>query len=179
MEDNQQFAVTYKMTRWDYAAMSRAINRKPWSRGVIMIAVWLLVVWGLLAAMIHVYNPVYMARAIFAVSAENWPLAVLFIVAILCSFFPHWIGWALSFAYYKSIASADLTATLTMNDKGVDVTSSLGDSTLPWTSIKRVIVERDYMFLPISKRESFIMPRRAFSSDNEFNAACQFAREKV
>jgi hypothetical protein len=71
--------------------------------------------------------------------------------------------------YCRQIASANATITLALSDDAVGVKSSVADSTVPWTTVKRVIRENSYLMLPISKREAFILPRRSFDSDKCFN----------
>ncbi|KAB1122132.1 YcxB family protein [Neorhizobium galegae] len=68
---------------------------------------------------------------------------------------------------------------MTLTDETVGGESSVGDTKAPWATVKRIIREKGYLFLPISKREAFILPRRGFASDTQFDAAWQFATARV
>ncbi|MGR9059432.1 YcxB family protein (plasmid) [Rhizobium leguminosarum] len=68
---------------------------------------------------------------------------------------------------------------MTLSDDAVRVTSRVADSTVPWTSVKRVIREKSYLMLPISKREAFILPRRGFETEERFNDAWRYASKQI
>ena len=91
----------------------------------------------------------------------------------------HWLAWGASFLYYRQIASADATITISMNDDAIRVRSDVADSTVPWATVKRIIREKDYLMLPISKREAFILPRRSFENQKHFEDAFHYANEKI
>ncbi len=59
----------------------------------------------------------------------------------------HWIALGTSFLYYRQIASADTTITVTLYDDAIRVWSSVADSSAPWATVKCVIREKDYLML--------------------------------
>lgn len=178
MQNGRKFHIAYTMTPWDYAAMTRAVTHRPWQRRMITLALWLFSVWCLLVLFTDGFNPITMIRAIIAGNSWPWILAIMTGV-LLYTVASHWIAWAISFAYYKELASADATITMTLTDEAVSGESSVANTKTPWTTVTRIIREKDFLFLPISKREAFILPRRGFASDMEFDAAYRFATERV
>jgi hypothetical protein len=175
MQADVKFQITYTMTSWDYAAMTRAITRRPWQRSILTLVLWLFSVWCVLALFNGIYNPAVMVQAILASRSSLWILAALFFVVLTFSMFSHWFAWAISFLYYRQLASADATITMTLTDAAIEGNSSVAEAKVPWVTVKRVIRERDHLFLPISKREAFILPRRGFRSDADFDEASRYA----
>ncbi|MDP9734968.1 UNVERIFIED_ORG: hypothetical protein QE446_005111 [Rhizobium sp. SORGH_AS260] len=167
MLDEPKYQITYTLTAWDYAAMARALTRRPWHRSVITLALWLLSVWCLLVFFTDLYNPVTLINVIAESSFWLWLPTCLLVVALL-SLATHWLAWGASFLYYGQIASADATITISLSDEAVRVRSSVADSIVPWATVKRIIREEHYLMLPISKREAFILPRRSFKTQNSF-----------
>lgn len=178
MQADRKFQITYTLTPWDYAAMTRAITRRPLQRSAVTLALWLFSVWCLLVLFTEIFNPITMVRAIFTSGSPFWVLAVLCIV-VLFSVFSHWFAWAVSFFYFRQLASAGVTITMALTNEIVEGNSTVADTRAPWATVKRIVRERDYLFLPISNREAFILPRRGFASDTEFDAACRYAAERI
>ncbi|CDZ34662.1 Hypothetical protein NGAL_HAMBI1145_24470 [Neorhizobium galegae bv. officinalis] len=175
MQADRKFQITYTMTPWDYAAMTKAIARRPWQRGVLTTLLWLFSVWCLVALFTDTYDPVVMAQAILASRQSLFISAGLLVAVFTFSIFSHWFAWAISFLYYPQLASADATITMTLTDTAIEGNSSVGDTKTPWLTVKRVIRERDHLLLPISKREAFILPRRGFQSNADFDEASRYA----
>jgi hypothetical protein len=135
-------------------------------------------IWCLLVLSTDEYNPLTMARAIVDSGSTLWMLGLLAVI-LLFSLGTHWLSWVVSFLYYRQIASADATITVALNDDAIRVSSSVADSTVPWTTVKRTICERDYLMLAISKREAFVLPRRSFESQERFDDACRYATGRL
>jgi hypothetical protein len=178
MQNEPKYQITYTLTRWDYAAMARALTRRPWHRSIVTMVLWLLSVWCLLVLFTDLYNPVTMINAVAENSSWLWLPACLLIVAFF-SLATHWLAWGASFLYYRQIASADATITISLDDDAIRVRSHVADSTVPWATVKRIIGEKDYLMLPISKREAFILPRRSFENQMHFEDAFHYANEKI
>ncbi len=182
MQAERKFQITYTMTPWDYAVMTKAITRRPWQGGVLTTVLWLFSVWCLLALFTDTYDPVVMAQAILASRRFQLISAGLLVAVLTFSIFSHWFAWAISFLHYRQIASANATVTMTLTDTAIEGNSSVADTKAPWLTVKRVIRERDHLFLPISKREAFILPRRGFQSNaDEVSryAAAQFLGSRM
>ncbi|MEY9380458.1 hypothetical protein ABIA10_006391 [Rhizobium leguminosarum] len=178
MHTDPRFKITYTLTAWDYAAMARALTRRPWQRSIVTVVLWLFSVWCLLVFYTDLYNPVTMVSVVVESGSWLWVFGCIGLVALL-SLATHWLAWGASFLYYRQIASANATITMTLSDDAVRVTSSVADSTVPWTTVKRVIREKSYLMLPISKREAFILPRRGFETEESFNDAWRYASKQI
>lgn len=178
MTAERAFEITYTMTSRDYAAMTRIVMRRPLWRSLIVFVLWVVAVWCLVAYSTGVFNPVLLVKAIVA-SGQGWFFAIVLTLVALATFLSQWLMWAISFVYYRQLASADATITMGLTEQGVEGDSSIADMKAPWTTVKRVIRTNEYLFLPISRRESFILPRRAFESDGQFEAAYRFAEAHV
>lgn len=173
-----QHQITYTLNARDYAAMTRELTRRPLWRGAVMLGIMLVGVWCLVAYSTGVYDPLLIAQGIHRSGALPWFLGGMG-AAVLLAVSSHWFAWAISFLYYRQLASADAVITLGLADDGIHATSSVANTDLPWASIKRVVRTRAHVFLPISRREALIMPRRAFASDAAFEDATRYARERM
>lgn len=178
MQAEPTFQITYTLTAWDYAAMARALTRRPWHRSIVTVVLWLFSVWCLLVFFTDLYNPLIMINAVADSSSWLWLPAGLVVVALV-SLATHWLAWGASFLSYRQIASADATITISFNDDAIHVKSNVADSTVPWASVKRIIREKDYLMLPISKREAFILPRRSFENQKRFEDAFRYASAQI
>ncbi|WP_276121875.1 YcxB family protein [Pararhizobium qamdonense] len=178
MPNESKYQITYTLTAWDYAAMARALTRRPWHRSIITLVLWLISVWCLLVLFTDLYNPVTMINAIAENGSWLWLPACLLVVAFF-SLGTHWLAWGASFLYYRQIASADATISISLSDDAIRVKSNVADSTVPWATVKRVIREENYLLLPISKREAFILPRRGFETQDSFEDAFRYVTEKI
>lgn len=170
MQTEPDFKITYTLTAWDYAAMARALSRRPWQRSIVTMVLRLFSVWCLLVFFTDLYNPMAMVIVVAEDDSWLWICGCLVLVAAI-SLGTHWLAWAASFPYYRQIASTDATISLTLSEDAIRVRSSVADSTVPWAMVKRIIEEKDYLMLPISKREAFILPRRGFESEQRFKDA--------
>lgn len=178
MQAEPKYQITYTLTARDYAAMARALTRRPWQRSIVTMVLWLVSVWCLLAFFTDVYNPITMINDVAESSSWIWlPTSLVFVT--LLSLATHWLAWGASFLYYRQIASADATITVSLSDDTIQVRSNVADSTIPWATVKRIIREKDYLMLPISKREAFILPRRGFATQKRFEDAFRYASEKI
>lgn len=95
MQTEPKFQITYTLTAWDYAAMARALTRRPWQRSIVTMALWLFSVWCLLVFFTGLYNPVTMVSAVTDVSSWLWILASVVVVTLLF-LATHWLAWAAS-----------------------------------------------------------------------------------
>lgn len=50
---------------------------------------------------------------------------------------------------------------------------------VPGATVMRVVREKSYLMLPISKREAFILPRRSFENEEYFNEPCWYASKQL
>jgi hypothetical protein len=68
--------------------------------------------------------------------------------------------------------------TFVVRDAGFEIISSLGHSEINWPVFARIVRKGDRLFLFVTKGSAYIVPRRAFDSDAEFEAFSVSARER-
>jgi len=69
-------------------------------------------------------------------------------------------------------------STFVVRDDTFQILSSTGDLSLPWTSILSTRRMDERLFAFISRYAAYIIPRRAFGSDAEFDAFIAFVEER-
>ena len=77
-------------------------------------------------------------------------------------------GWLwLKFARRRPLHGPQTYALLS---DGVQISAEKGKTEIPWTSLHHVTCEEGRLFLFLAERLAFVVPRRAFDSDAEFEA---------
>ncbi len=92
MPDEPNYQITFTLTAWDYAAMARALTRRPWHRSIVTMVLWLFSVWCLLVFFTDLYNPITMINDVAESSSWLWLPACLLVVALV-SLATHWLAW--------------------------------------------------------------------------------------
>lgn len=67
---------------------------------------------------------------------------------------------------------------LSLSEPGVNVVNSDFQSLVSWSGIKRVVGSKERLFLFISSTMAFIVPRRVFETDAEFQGWVEFAKDR-
>ena len=80
---------------------------------------------------------------------------------------------------FKRFALADKEVTISLDETGVTWTGGGLSGACPWANVKWIVETKDRLFLFISKVEAVVLPRRAVSSDREFQALAAYAREHI
>lgn len=124
MRAEPKYQITYTLKARDYAAMARALTRRPWQRSIVILVLWLFSVWCLLVFFTDVYNPVTMINDIAESSFWFWLPTCLLLVALL-SLATHWLAWGASFLYYRQSAPARATITVHLSDDAIQVKSNV------------------------------------------------------
>ncbi|WP_445541615.1 YcxB family protein [Agrobacterium sp. DKPNP3] len=159
--------------------MTRVLTKRSLARNSLAFVLWLFSLWYLIGLLTDIVNPKLMATFLYASSFYFWIFLAIIAVSILLSFFNHWLAAGISFFYFRQIASAGATLTLTMSEGGVESQSEVAKVKFPWRAVKRIIHEGNYLIMAISRREAIIFPRRGFNTDSEFEAAYQFAADRL
>ncbi|MFP3802294.1 hypothetical protein, partial [Paraburkholderia sp. SIMBA_027] len=60
MQIEPEYKITYALTARDYAAMARALTRRPWHRSIVTMVLWLFCVWCLLVFSTNASSPLTM-----------------------------------------------------------------------------------------------------------------------
>jgi hypothetical protein len=58
---------------------------------------------------------------------------------------------------------------LTLDSDGLTETRPSGSTTRKWSSVERISMARDHLFVYTSGIEAYVIPRRAFLAESEFN----------
>jgi hypothetical protein len=67
---------------------------------------------------------------------------------------------------------------LEASDDVLTETRPSGSTTRNWTSVERIVTTPSHLFVYTSGIEAYVVPRRAFSTDSEFNAFVDAVRER-
>ncbi len=179
MIEHKKFEISYTITARDYAAMTSAITRRPLRKNLRTLVLLLFSVWCLIFFYTNVYNPIEMIATVASsiVSTLSFTALLIFLLAITVA--NTWLVRILSYSFYRHLASADATITMTMDETSIQSLSSVANTVIPWRTVKRVMREPDHLIVSISAREAFIFPRRSFESGEEFDAAILYAEDQV
>ncbi|MDB5335264.1 MAG: hypothetical protein JWN70_883 [Planctomycetaceae bacterium] len=60
--------------------------------------------------------------------------------------------------------------TMVLDDQGIRVSKPSGEGIKYWPAVEQILVSDAYLFLFTSSFDGYVVPRRAFQSDTEFNA---------
>ncbi|MDO1585415.1 YcxB family protein [Rhizobium oryzicola] len=159
--------------------MTRVLTRRPLARNSLAFVLWLFSLWYFIGLLTDIFNPKFMAKFLYASSFYFWIFFAMIAFSILLSYFNHWLAAGISFFYFRQMASADARVTLTMSEEGIESQSEVAKVNFPWRAVKRIVHEGNYLIMAISKREAIIFPRRGFNTDSEFEAAYQFAADRL
>jgi len=78
---------------------------------------------------------------------------------------------------FKRFAAADKEIIITLDEDGIKWSGAGSMGGHPWGNVKWIVETKQRVFLFISKVEAIVLPRRAVSSDGEFEALTTFVRE--
>ena len=68
--------------------------------------------------------------------------------------------------------------TLALETDGMHETKSNGKSIRNWSAVEQIVITSQHLFVYTSGTEAFIVPRRAFESDSDFNSFAQQISER-
>jgi hypothetical protein len=81
--------------------------------------------------------------------------------------------------FFKNFWAANQEIALSFQPSGIEASMADTRSDVGWAVVKRIIETRTYLFLAVSKREAFVVPRRVFASDDAYQAARNFIASQV
>ncbi len=107
---------------------------------------------------------------------DIWPLLLgplLFLIFAI-----PYIKWRTGILTKKTINEGRNTGaygncSLSLDPDGIRESKTSGDTVRKWSAVEKIIVLPEYLFVYTSGIEAFVVPRRAFATDSEFDA---FAR---
>ena len=108
-------------------------------------------------------------------------VAAIVATAALALLFPRLLSWliygTIRLIYVRSWATRSHVS-FQLDDAGVTFTRKIKRTFAAWDSITRAVALRQALVL-FSGHLPFVIPKRAFGSEQDFTAACQFAHDKV
>lgn len=123
-----------------------------------------------------------------SVAAMIWPgwsfieRVVFFVVFSLLSIFgyPMYYRWAIKRNAKKIYAAAQSQGilgehTLTLGAEGFATSCSANDSRVSWSGVERIDSDEQYIYIYTSPLQAHVIPKRAFSSDEEASSFMQAA----
>lgn len=172
------FHVTYRFERADFVAMTHALTRTSWRWRLAATAILIAVVVIALYAMAGTIDRTWLALR--AVLEGRLPVDtyVIFLIAVLFAWCGHLAGPLAAGLIFKRNALADQEVSITLDAAGIAGSGGGVQTRIAWASIKRLIETRRHLFFAISKREAVMLPRRAFRSEQDYQAARAFALQR-
>lgn len=165
MTETTPHAIEMSYTGADIAALNLLIWRY-WLIVIAIIGVAMIVV-PLIVGVLDGYS------VLDSLSYLDWPFVGLMIVILTL-----WIVVVSMASYWFRRADLRGPIHLTLTDEGVQFRNPKMEGLTFWRAIRSVKVRGDRLFLFISRRAAFILPRRAFASAEAFAACAAYAEER-
>jgi hypothetical protein len=169
--------VTYRYGRADYIALLRALRSQGligrrfgrWGRyvcfGLFFVALILLI--GILS---RSFDP----------EVELLMAGIGFVIIVLTAPVGEFLAdRGLALCIFPRFSAANKNIQLTFTDDGIRAQHDGMEGKLPWGSVKRILETDDYVFLPISRAEMVVVPRRALPSAAAAAELTNYIRSKV
>lgn len=179
MSDGAVFMVRYRMERGDYVALATTLGRRSLGRALAEAAFYLalalvilLVIAGGLDQAAELLGDTVVLRAPW------WVYLLLLAGPVLALLHPHVMGLAAALSYGRK-AIADREVTLAFDGTGIEGSTTGLFSRLGWSAARGVIETPRHFFVAVSRREALIVPRRAFSHDDEYRTLLGFVRARI
>ena len=67
---------------------------------------------------------------------------------------------------------------ISLDDEGICETKTSGDTIRKWSAVERIVISPDHLFVYTSGVEAFVVPRRAFAAESDFNTFVQHVAEQ-
>ena len=106
--------------------------------------------------------------------------AIIFVIAILVAPIGEFLAErGLALWIFPRLSTANKDCTLAFDDDGIR--SQYGDieGRLPWRVITRIVETKDHFFLPISRMEMIVVPKRALPSPDAAAEFGHYIRSKI
>lgn len=163
----------------DQNALVGALLRPLWQFRLIMLAVWLAYVTFLLWAA-RPQAPLWTSLVDFATFQDpEWlvyGIAGAFLVVFLL--LPDLRRMRGRRIYRKTLIANSVNA-FEIGEDGIKFSAPHRVAMVEWPLIKRVILTDERLFLLLSQREAFVVPRRAFADAADYAAVVALAQRKV
>ncbi|QDU10180.1 YcxB family protein [Gimesia aquarii] len=115
-------------------------------------------------------------KPILGMALDIWPLIlgpILFVILVSQSF-----KWGTRKLIKDMVIEGQNSqfysnCSISFDDTGISESSSSGNTIRNWSAVQRIVVSNDHIFVYTSSLEAFIVPKRAFDTDDRFNAFLQ------
>lgn len=174
------FTVRFRMTRGDYMALSAMLTRRPLSRVVIELAIYVaaLLALALIVAGGNVEAAIRAIGQLFTPPTGLLYLALILAGPLLLILTP-WITGLIAGIIYRRNAIADQDIVLHLTAQGIEGGAVDLYSRIGWAAVNRLVETPDHLFIQISPREALIIPRRAVPNEDVYRNIVGFIRART
>ncbi len=172
------FTARYVFSLEDYKTLTSAVKSQSrfglWPVRAIALAVMLLM-WGVPYLQASLAGDPKRVALWPGLASDVLPIVLMYAVWEALMFRTSLVA-RLSF---KQCSLAEKEVTYRLGETGVSFTTDSLRGEYDWPAVKSVIARPAAAVLLIGKRQGIVLPARAFASQEEFEAAANFARAKV
>jgi hypothetical protein len=170
----------YRFSKADFIALSKAMSRRKLRTRLTLLGIWLGLVLLLMAA-ISTDVKQFASALGELVTFHNvpWQMYAFILAGAAFVMFSDKLSPLRARRLYRLIEAAEQDTTIELNETGIEIVRSGYYARMEWRLIARFIVSEAHMFLATNHIQAVIVPRRAFASDADFDAALQFAAIKA
>jgi len=171
---------SYRMQRGDFVALTDRLARRPlWDHGLFVLF-GIVVMAGFLLASVDGEVPRFLDLLIVIGrgDAPLWLYPLLAAGPLFTILRRPWYRFAAGHIYPKN-ALADRELHFRFTSDAVEGGTPEFQSRFLWAAVRDVIETPEHAFLMLSPREAVILPRRATSQPEDFEALLAFARSRI
>ena len=163
--------VEYEIVIEDLVAWNAWVNRHAASLRTNFLRGWLLI-GVMLLVLVVVFSSMFP-------NETAGLLAMGVVTLMLWLAYPIYYRWKVSrlarAMYSEGVSNLVGRRRLSLSADYVVFSSPLSQSIIRWAGIEQVVVQREATYLLLSKISAIVVPRRAFATDEQFNAFAQLA----
>ncbi|WP_243369131.1 YcxB family protein [Microvirga solisilvae] len=175
-------SITYTLLFEDFVALNKAALRNGPPRSLFWAAYLTFMTGIFLLAIIGtgLWLDGWKSLELFKRSSFQSNLLRIYPAVILLAVVINLVGRQLNWRWtFKRRSISNKEITLSFSEEGLQSSVSDFEGKASWAAIKRVYPSKAHLILFISKLEGFVIPRRAFQSDEAFDTFVIYAKERV
>lgn len=170
---------TYRYERVDFVRACIALARPTLARRVAWCLIWVACMVGV---MVWSLAPHQRMPALHLLITGQFPwqgYAILAACLLLIWFRAEVLGWLFCAPAYGRSALAGQDVALELDDMGLWAGNADVNTRISWAGVKRIIATPRLLLFVVSRREGVLLPRRAITSDAEYQRVLDLARGKL